>query len=439
MLAAEKLLSLVGRCILQPHRPGEEERDLPLGLLFSWQKEFPMRRMFALVSFAMLSASLFAVNATAEPLTPAFRAETIDPKVQIGYGLVIGDVNGDQKPDILLADKTQFVWYENPSWERHVMVDGLTERDNVCLAARDVDGDGMVKVAVGAQWNPGETSDVAQSGSVHYLVRPADPRQKWKPIRLPHEPTVHRMRWIKDAQGQAYLVVLPLHGRGNKGGEGAGVRILAYALPDDPTQPWKTVLLDESLHMTHNFDPILATQEGKGDGMIVGGKEGLLRFSLQGGEWKSSLFQPEGFRGAGEVRTALSGNDTVIATIEPMHGNEAVVYVLRHLKVVAEPIRVSLTDTLEQGHALALDDLLNAGRPQVVVGWRNPNKEGKVGIKLFVPESFAWNRRKEYTIDDNTMACEDLRVADLNGDGLPEIVAAGRATNNLIIYWNESK
>jgi len=37
------------------------------------------------------------------------------------------------------------------------------------------------------------------------------------------------------------------------------------------------------------------------------------------------------------------------------------------------------------------------------------------------------------------MACEDLQVADLNGDGRPDIVAAGRATRNLKIYFNESR
>jgi hypothetical protein len=37
------------------------------------------------------------------------------------------------------------------------------------------------------------------------------------------------------------------------------------------------------------------------------------------------------------------------------------------------------------------------------------------------------------------MACEDFKVADLNGDGKPDIIAAGRATKNLIVYWNERK
>jgi hypothetical protein len=35
------------------------------------------------------------------------------------------------------------------------------------------------------------------------------------------------------------------------------------------------------------------------------------------------------------------------------------------------------------------------------------------------------------------MATEDLIVGDFNGDGRPDIVASGRATRNVKIYWNE--
>jgi hypothetical protein len=40
-------------------------------------------------------------------------------------------------------------------------------------------------------------------------------------------------------------------------------------------------------------------------------------------------------------------------------------------------------------------------------------------------------------VDDNEMATEDIRIADLNADGKIDIVAAGRASHNLKIYFNE--
>ena len=354
---------------------------------------------------------------------PNFKSQTLDDKVQIGYGLGIGDVDGDGKPDILLADKKQFVWYRNPDWKRFVMVDGLTERDNVCLAVRDINGDGKVEVAVGAQWNPGETSDPSLSGTVHYLVRPEDPTKLWKPVQMHHEPTIHRMRWIK--VGESYqLVVLPLHGRGNKKGEGEGVKVLAYQVPADPTQSnWSYTQIDQSMHITHNMDII---PDGGKEFLLVGGKEGAKVLGHWDGEWlesKELVIQDNGF---GEIRHS----NGLVAGIQPLHGNILALYDEDGKKTV-------LTDSLKQGHALALDDLLQQGRDQVVVGWRDPNANQEIGIKLFISDDENWNSWRSVWIDRNGIACEDLKVADLNGDGRKDIIAAGRSTHNLVVYWNK--
>src|SRR5687768_16765602 len=162
-----------------------------------------------------ISFLIFCSSWVSPAADPKFEEQVLDTNVAIGYGLAIGDVDGDRKPDILLADKKQFVWYRNGDWKRFVMVDSLTASDNVCIAARDLDGDGKVEVAVGAQWNPGETTDSTKSGSVHYLIRPSDVTQRWKPVQLHHEPTVHRMKWVRAGDGKFFLVVAPLHGRGN--------------------------------------------------------------------------------------------------------------------------------------------------------------------------------------------------------------------------------
>ena len=75
-------------------------------------------------------------------LSQQFTGQVIDDGVSIGYGLAIGDVDGDGLDDIILADKKAFVWYQNPNWDKHVIIENLTERDNVCLAARDINNDG---------------------------------------------------------------------------------------------------------------------------------------------------------------------------------------------------------------------------------------------------------------------------------------------------------
>src|SRR5437667_1423621 len=92
----------------------------------------------------------------AETPVPKFRTVEIDSHIEIGYGVTVADVDGDGKPDILLADKRQIVWYRNPTWEKFVIAENLTVLDDVCIAAADVDGDGKAEIAVGAGWNPGD-------------------------------------------------------------------------------------------------------------------------------------------------------------------------------------------------------------------------------------------------------------------------------------------
>jgi len=369
------------------------------------------------------------------PTTPVFEAQTIDNTLEIGYGLAIGDVDGDGKPDILLADKKQFVWYRNGDWKRFVMVEDLTPADNVCITARDINGDGKVEVAVGAQWNPGETSDPKKSGSVHYLIRPEDPTQKWSPVQLHHEPTVHRMRWVKAENNRYHLVVLPLHGRGNKNGEGAGVKVIAYEMPQDPDGEWMHWVIDESMHLTHNFDVVA---DNSGESLYIGGKEGVKVLHFANGKWAPAreewIIKDHSF---GEVRLGNFQGPLILAGVEPMHGNTLAVYSFPDKSTQGS--RSELTTALNQGHALGVADFMGLGREQVVVGWRNPNQDNKVGIKLFIPGNEKFNQWKNIWIDDNDMACEDLQIADLNGDGKMDIIASGRATKNLKIYWNRSQ
>ena len=367
---------------------------------------------------------------------PHFRAVEIDPKIEIGYGITVADVDGDGKPDILLADKKQIVWYRNPTWEKFVIAENLTPLDDVCLAAADIDGDGKAELAVGAQWNPGDTLN---SGAVFYLVPPADRTKRWEPIELPHEPTVHRMRWMRTGSGEFVLIVAPLHGRGNKNGQGEGVRILAYHKPADPHQPWKTELVDGEHHMTHNFDLFKGTERA---GMYLASNEGIFELIQGASGWSSKQLtgaEPgdSKFAGAGEVRAGHVAGKQFLAAVEPMHGNQLALYTQPEPASSGFWKRQLLDSSLKEGHALACGDLIGNGSDQVVIGWRNKNDDGKVGIKIFTAIDGKPDHWAQSLIDDNGMACEDLCLADLNGDGKLDIVAAGRATKNVRIYFNE--
>ncbi len=388
-----------------------------------------------------LAFTFLALGALAHAQTPSFKEQTIDPAIEIGYGLAVADVNGDARTDILLADKNHIVWYENPTWKKHIIAEKLTEKDHVCIAARDINGDGKCEIAVGAEWNPGDTTG---SGAVFYLIPPADRTQRWEPVKLTHEPTTHRMKWVRNRAGRYDLVVVPLHGRGNdKNGEGAGVKVLAYHMPEDPRQEWRTTLVQGSMHKTHNLD-IIPAPGTEAESLLLCGREGVVRLDPTDNGWREQWIAQHpkddpALQGAGEVRYgAFSGGQPYVVTIEPMHGENLVLYTPPSdgPKNGTWQRRV-ISSSLVDGHAIATHDLLGLNNRQIVVGWRAQQKIGKVAVKLFYTTKEDGNGWQEAFIDDGGMACEDAVCTDLDGDRDLEIIGAGRRSKNVKIYWNQ--
>jgi hypothetical protein len=384
--------------------------------------------------------TLLAAACQAQGL-PAFKQQVIDDKIEIGYGLATADVDGDGKTDILLADKHEIVWYQAPEWKKHLIVDHLTLKDHVCIAARDIDGDGKCEIAVGAEWNP---ADTVNSGAVFYLIPPNTTRlEPWLPVRLTHEPTTHRMKWVRRPGGKHELIVLPLHGRGNKDSKGAPVKVLAYQMPEDPAMRWPSVVVHEAMHATHNLDVIPAAGTDA-ESILISGLEGVVRLSPNDSGWQEQWItkHPEGdaaLKGAGEVRWGmLGGGRPYIATIEPMHGTQLCIYTPPMDGPKDKPWeRRVLDDQLVDGHALACYDYMGLGNRQIAVGWRSHHTIGpRVGVKFLYTTKEDGSGWKKSLLDDNTMACEDLAYADLDGDKDMEIIAAGRRTKNVKIYWN---
>ena len=62
------------------------------------------------------------------------------------------------------------IWYENPSWKMHTIIEGQTKKDNVCIAPYDIDRDGRPDFALGADWHPTETH---AGGTIQWLAHPA--------------------------------------------------------------------------------------------------------------------------------------------------------------------------------------------------------------------------------------------------------------------------
>ncbi len=393
-----------------------------------------------------LSASVLLGAQRASENFPKFVHQELESKFGIGYAVLTADVNGDKKVDIVAINPTQAVWFENPAWKKRVIMDGLTQKDNVCVAAHDIDSDGRLDLAIGAEWMPTNTET---GGSLQWLHQPEEPGQPWSLFPIGSEPTLHRIRWADlDGDKKKELVVAPLQGRETRPphwGAGRGVKLLVNHVPPDPMRDsWKTEVIDESLHSLHNF---LAANfdDDPADEVITASLEGVFLFDRSSdGKWSKRQLgegnsEEDGVPGAGEVKMGkLRGDKKYLATIEPWHGHQVVVY-LPPDQANELWKRQILDSKLKQAHALWCADLDGDDDEELVVGWREPAEStGRPGIAVYDPLDGNWSQGRKFFVDDGGMATEDLTVADLNGDGLLDIVAVGRATHNVKIYLQQA-
>jgi FG-GAP-like repeat len=401
--------------------------------------------LLALMGLALFGSAGRPEEKQSAPL--AFEMKEIDKSLTVGYAVLLVDINGDGKKDIVVVDTKRVVWYENPTWKRRTIIENQTKPDNVCICAHDVDGDGQVDLILGAEWKPFDTT---KGGTIQWLKRGKTLDDLWTVHPIAEEPTVHRIRMADlDGSGKPRLLVGPLMGRNSTAAknwmDGSPVRLLAFSIPTHPEiDRWPVEVIDESLHVMHNFWPIPAGK-GKGMDVLTASYDGVHRVTHGDKKWTSikvgegNQATPEKNRGASEIKQGmLKGGKPFIATIEPWHGHQVVVYT-----PPADPTelweRHVVDEKLKWGHAVWCADLDGDGSDELVVGVRD-NLSGKPGersgVRIYKAtdgKGASWERQ---LVDEGGVAVEDLACDDLDGDGKIDIVAVGRATQNVRIYRN---
>lgn len=364
----------------------------------------------------------------------------LDDAIPGGYGVEAADIDGDGLRDViaLATNPAQFVWYRNPGWEKYTI--STTATGNIATAPHDIDGDGDVDLVLASEFS---LSNSTGGGLVQWFENPGNPReqQQWVAHAIDAIPTAHRVRWA-DVQGDGVLelLLLPIIGVGAAAPEYAvGARLTAYAVPANPRGPWPRVILNDTLEMAHG----LQITDWDGDG-----RQDLLTASFAGiellqlgfdGLFVNQTLLGEGNRGprpnqgSSEVAVGELYGERVLASIEPWHGNEVVIYTASDED--GQPwLRQVIDSEFRGGHALLMGDLNNDGHDEIVAGFRS-DPWGLYAWR-YLRDTGMWERT---SLNASRVAVSGLIMEDFTGDGYKDIVAIGSASANLVLFVNEGR
>ena len=197
---------------------------------------------------------------------PKFKMQQIDSGLKIGYAVVVTDIDGDKKPDIVVVDQHKVGWYGIPASkaERGRSTSCSTARRGRTTSASRP----STSMATGCRSSfsapRGSRSTHHTRRKLVWLKRGKDVTNEWTMHELPcDEPMVHRVRVFDiDGDGKPEIVHVPLIGRdatrANNWMDGRGVRIVALKVPatnPEKKENWKTQVLSDELHVCHNFWP----------------------------------------------------------------------------------------------------------------------------------------------------------------------------------------
>jgi len=388
----------------------------------------------------VLSLCVFLAAAGDKPSGPVqFRTHVIENNIPGGYTVIVADINNDHRPDVIgMTQKVnELAWYENPTWERHVMVKDLTSMVN--LAAADIDGDGIPEVAI-----QNEFSMVAAKspGLVWVLHHQGDPRGPWKATKIDQLITSHHVAWADvDGDGKKELINAPLIGPKGLAPryDQDKVSLVYYHVPKDPQGEWKRQLIDDQLNGVLHRARVVKWVDGKRDQILTTGFDGITLHSATGTgdklHWeKKSLskgHEEEAPRaGTSDVAVGRVKGKRILAAVEPWHGNEVVVYTQNK----GAWQRKVIFSELKEGHEVCVGDFNGDGRDDIVAGDR---AKGEISSShVFYAQNDEGAEWRHEILDPMGMSASGCQVVDINGDGRLDIVMIGGATHNINWYEN---
>lgn len=410
-------------------------------------KDHVTRRKFLKASFGVGSALAglsMAREVAGNGSKSRWRTHTVG-RIPSGYQVAVADVDGNGRLDILALSSEQNIvdWYQNPSWRTRSVT--TSTQKNISLAPLFRPGYPAQGLALASGFNLNH----AEEGGEIWWARPrASLDAEWSVTLIGRIPGAHRLRWADlDGDGRLELVVVPIVGAGSRPPDySVPAQISWFQMPDtllsahaettrQKSTQWTPHLIDDTLTLVHGVHVMDWNGDGR-DEILTASAQGVNLFESKGRganlKWTRTLLTPgdqnERYHGASEISVGKVHGRRFLATIEPWHGDKVVVY--PQVKGGLSQRHV-IDSSFKSGHALVCADLDGDGNDETVAGYRGP------GTSIFIyharDESGAtWERQ---TLD-REMATSCLAIADVNGDGRPDIVAIGSSTANVKWYEN---
>lgn len=386
----------------------------------------------------MLVLATLLAMVTLTPPSMRFEKHMLADDLSGGYQVIACDVNGDGKLDLiaLASDMPDLVWFENPTWKRHILAKNLPHMINAACWRRSAGRPPTIAVAYHFSMEPQKSL-----GSVAILTSGDDPRQPWSAKPIDELSTSHRLRWADiQGDGNKVLINVPLANARSHGPDYRGHVPLVYYRPDD----WQRQLIgDAEQGVVHGV--FVDDWDGSGrEDVLIGSFLGIHLYRYQkDGRWSRTELakgspEPWPKNGTSDVTVGWlrkeAGKERFLAAIEPWHGHEVVIY-RQHGGAAWQ--REVIDDRILDGHTIETVDLDGDGQDEVIVGFRGKPHSGKPGgVYIYRWNGTKWDRQ---ILDDGSISAAGCAVADLSGTGRPDIVCIGQATHNLVLFRNAGK
>jgi hypothetical protein len=252
-------------------------------------------------------------------------------------------------------------------------------------------------------------------GIVSVLHPGSDPREPWTVTEIDRLTTSHRLR-TADIDGSGKLVVInaALTGAAAAPPDYRDQTPLVYYVPGE----WKRrVISTENSGVVHGIFVTDWDDNGR-QGILTASFTGIHLFRYgKDARWTRTEIakgDPAAWpkSGSSDVAVGQIGKTRFLAAIEPWHGNQVAVYNRRGDQWEREVIDTSLVD----GHTIQVADLNGDGVDEIIAGFRGQPRS----VYLYSYDTAAkhWTRSD---LDKGGMGAAACTVVDLNKDGRPDV------------------